>query len=103
MVGAREWGLGEAELGLSDGDAELGGGTLGTANVGVLLAVAVVPLDEEHAASPMASTINPVRAASFPILLLGALFTDSIRCVRDICRDAMRIRETSEEFKGFSS
>jgi hypothetical protein len=78
-------GLGEAELGLGDGDAELGGGVLGAGNVGVLLAVAVVPLDEEHAASPMASMIIPVRAASFLIVLLGALFADAIRCVRDMC------------------
>jgi hypothetical protein len=64
---------------------ELGGGMLGAANVGVLLAVAVVPLDEEHAASPMASTIIPVRAASFPIGLLGALFADATRYVWNMC------------------
>lgn len=85
MAGAREGGLGEAELGLGDGDAELGGGMLGAANVGVLLAVAVVPLDEEHAASPMASTIIPVRAASFPTGLLGALFADATRYVWNMC------------------
>jgi hypothetical protein len=85
VAGAREGGLGEAELGLGDGDAELGGGMLGAANVGVLLAVAVVPLDEEHAASPMASTIIPVRAASFPIGLLGALFADATRYVWNMC------------------
>jgi hypothetical protein len=85
VVGAREGGLGEAELGLGDGDAELGGGMLGAANVGVLLAVAVVPLDEEQAASPMASMIIPVRAASFPIVLLGALFADATRYVRNMC------------------
>ncbi len=80
VAGAGEGGPGAAEPEPGGGDAELGGGVLGAANVGVLLAVAVVPLDEEQAASPMASAISPVRAASFPIVLLGAPFADAIRC-----------------------
>lgn len=73
MRAAEQWAAGwpdrgDAEVGLGDGDAELGGGVLGAANAGALLAVAVMPLDEEHAASPVASVITPIRGASFPIV-----------------------------------
>jgi hypothetical protein len=65
-VGAGVAGIGVVGLGDRDGERLGDGGEeVGATDVGAVMTAAVVLLDDEHEASPAASTIKPVRTAKF--------------------------------------
>lgn len=63
-VGAGAAGVGVVGLGDGEGLGD-GGGEVGAIDVGAVMAAAVGLLDDEHAASPAANAITPVRTAKF--------------------------------------
>lgn len=101
MVGPWEVVLGDAELGLGDGDAELGG-VLGAPNVGALLDVAAMSVDEVHATSTAASAIIPMRADSFLILPPRCIiFRGNRACILILAEVRAAMRRRLSDLRGF--